>query len=519
MNVSSTKKQRKYLIAIGSPSCAAMKYPELDYVETDIQRVEKLLTSKKQGYERVLADTIYIGATSNIIKTALTTWFASSDRCTSDCVIVYYAGHAGEEMEHNSHYLYTIESNPSNLPNTVIKTSDLADLLVSGNHNSPQNILLILDVCYAGKGAANVLASSLTQKSSASEDVIFCVIASANSSSVAGDGHFVNAFEEVIQDSDWMSQQREFLNPGDLVDHINKFLVKKCGQKAEFSLLRQSTKLTFFRNPCYSSTTQRKSREQIIADSLLSLDYCKQERVFIDAMIDTEQREKAFLVQTDEEEIQSWLVRRLAKRVWGFHNAKKYEIRVHRHRMRINFNYFLEEFQQDIGIGNRITLETVIQCLAEVCEQKSVIIAIYGLSRLDQEKVLQFHTFWSGLVKQVHSRNLSDLRLVLLLAEENNNDVLRRLYPFFSNTPFIYEPIHLTPLESILRNDLKKWRLQQQDVYDSLNFSNLEIESIAEEDVLNWSETPLEMLENICCKLFKIDQGIAAIEPYWKLAG
>ncbi len=348
MNVSSTNKQRKYLIAIGSPSCKEMDLSDLARVKNDIQKVEKLLTKEEQSYERVLKDSIYTGATSSKIKTALTTWFTSEERRNSDCVIIYYAGHAGEEREQNSHYLYTIESNPSDLFNTTIKTDHLADILFPENkkRNSPQNILLILDVCYAGQGAANVLVSSLTQKRNATENISFCIIASADSKTEAGDGDFVDAFEKVMTDSDWMKSRGEFLPICDLVSHINKFLGEKCKadnkgiQEASWSILPNSREITFFCNPRFlkKNRTKTKCDKQEIADLLWLLDYSAQEQVFKEVTQNC--KERAFLVQTDEEKIQRWLVRRLARCVSDFDRAKKYHIRIRSHPMRSDFDAF-----------------------------------------------------------------------------------------------------------------------------------------------------------------------------------
>ncbi|NJR74306.1 MAG: caspase family protein [Scytonema sp. CRU_2_7] len=517
MNVSSTKKQRKYLIAIGSPSCTEMRLPRLDRVETDIQRVENLLIDDKQGYERVLADQIYIGATSNKIKDALTSWFTSSERRNSDCVIIYYAGHGGENKEQNSHYLYTVESTESNFSNTTIKTSDLVQCLFPGNNNSPENILLILDVCYAGEGAKNALVSSFNEFRNATENKCFYVIASADSKTEAGDGDFVDALEKVMKHSEWMSTfNGEFLNPGDLVIRINKCLEVKVSQKAEWSCFGNSKEITFFRNPHFLSQnnleidehnlkkdlTKTKSTHQTVADLLWLLDYSEQEQVFKKVMQDG--KERAFLVQTNVEKIQNWLVRRLAGCVPDFEQAKKFTIRIS-YSIRSDFNNFWQAFKQKRE--DNLKQETLIQDLAKLCQTKSVIIAIYGLSSLDQAKVKEFYDFWSNLVTEVQSATPRSFRsrLVLLLAEKNSSTVLDKLDVFkFIQPPEINETqysISLTPLDRISQDDVKNW-LAQDNVYSLLEQTENEIQSIVDNDIPTWKEEPLDVLEEICYTFF-----------------
>ncbi|QFS51270.1 caspase family protein [Nostoc sphaeroides] len=527
MNVSPIKKQRNYLIAIGSPSCTAMSLSELDRVKTDIQRIENLLNKQEYGYERVLADQIYLSATSGKIKDALTSWFNSSNFNNSDHVIIYYAGHGGEEQEHNSHYLYTVESNPQNLPNTTIKTSDLVRCLFPGKRNSPQNILLILDVCYAGQGAKNVLGSVLNECRSAAEGKCFYVIASADSKTQAGDGDFVDAFEKVMSKS-----RDQILTVESLVVKTNEFLKEKS-QKAECYSLGISRETKFFIKPDFINQNESevnkdnfkkvptKSKSANVADILYLLDYSAQEQVFKNVMKDCQER--AFLIQAKEEKIQRWLVRRLAGCVPDFEQAKKFSIRIRSHPMRSDFNAFWEDFQQEIE-DNNVNRGTVIQKLAKLCATKSVIIAIYGLSYLDQAKINEFYVFWSDLVEKVQlvTQRSFRSRLVLLVAEKNDPTVLNKLNLFnFIQPPAINETqysISLTPLDNILRNDIKNW-LAQDPVYSLLERKEDEIQLIVAQDITNWEEEPLDVLEEICQTVFQIQEGIAAIEPYWKLAG
>ncbi|NJO63992.1 MAG: hypothetical protein HC836_39185 [Richelia sp. RM2_1_2] len=78
--------------------------------------------------------------------------------------------------------------------------------------------------------------------------------------------------------------------------------------------------------------------------------------------------------------------------------------------------------------------------------------------------------------------------------------------------------LKLTPLENILKNDVKNW-LAQEEIYSKLNQTNNYVQSIVDNDIPDWEEKPLEILDEICYTVFRIEDGIAAIEPYWKLAG
>jgi hypothetical protein len=78
--------------------------------------------------------------------------------------------------------------------------------------------------------------------------------------------------------------------------------------------------------------------------------------------------------------------------------------------------------------------------------------------------------------------------------------------------------ISLTPLGAILKKDIITW-LEQEKVYSSLNRTDDDMQSIVDNDITTWQQEPLEVLEEICQTVFQIEDGIAVIEPYWKLAG
>jgi len=239
---------KRFLIAIGSSWCPLMGLPKLAIVESDVNRVVDLFTGTQQGYERVLSDEISIDAEAGEIKNALSKWFGSSDRSQDDIVILYYAGHAAYDGNLGSHYLYTFNSRPDQLSTKAIETQQLVRCLFEGNNNYPENVLLILDVCYAGAGA-NGSIQSLTSASSTRKPSGFCVLCSTNSDTEAGDGHFVDALVSVMKNSDWEDND-EFLELSKLRDKINAYFKSKdSAQEATLSNIDSANPQTFIKNP------------------------------------------------------------------------------------------------------------------------------------------------------------------------------------------------------------------------------------------------------------------------------
>ncbi|MEO1376322.1 MAG: trypsin-like peptidase domain-containing protein, partial [Cyanobacteria bacterium J06635_10] len=175
-------------------------------------------------------------------------------------------------------------------------------------------------------------------------------------------------------------------------------------------------------NPVPLSLITKPSSNQKIAELLYLLDYRKQEEEFKNFIGCC--KEGVFLVQSNEEEIQRWLLRRLAGCIPDFQQAKKFSIRIRSHPMRRKFDAFWQELGRELG--DNLNREKVIQELAKLCQQKSVIIAIYGINSLDTEKVNQLYNFWSDLVKEARSLPRSfRSRLVLLLADKKSSTLLK----------------------------------------------------------------------------------------------
>jgi Flp pilus assembly protein TadD len=242
-------KSKRFLIAIGSSSCPKMPLADLARVESDVERVVDLFEGPQQGYTRVLSDQISIDADAEDIKNALSKWFGSPGRSQDDIVILYYAGHAGEDGNLGSHYLYTFNSRRNELSTKAIETQQLVKCLFEGNNNYPENVLLILDVCYAGAGADGII-QSLTSGSSTRKPSGFYVLCSTNSATEAGDGHFVDALVSVLKNSDWEDND-EFLELSKLRDKINEYFrdSKASAQQATLSNIDSANPQIFIKNP------------------------------------------------------------------------------------------------------------------------------------------------------------------------------------------------------------------------------------------------------------------------------
>ena len=245
----------RYLIAIGIPEIKGADLPRLEKVEQDISDIENLFTSKEQGYTRILADEIPLGATSAQIREGLATWFSDSEnRCQTDYVIVYFAGHGeSEEFNFGEHSLLTSDSKKDR-SDLAIKVADLGAWFFGGRI-FPQNVLLILDVCFAGHGAANIISRVAEAQKRSWQGTGFWVIASSGYNSQAGDGKFVQALLATMKDDAWLPRGgTKFFSPNDVSSAVNEwFKANKSQQKAGCNMILGGNGISeFIRNPQFT---------------------------------------------------------------------------------------------------------------------------------------------------------------------------------------------------------------------------------------------------------------------------
>ena len=221
------KSQRRHLITIGSPECPNISRLEpLKLVETDIERIKDIFTRENQGY--TFSNTASkFRKPKSAIESAISNWFSDEPHKKNDYVIVYISGHADQAQDSN-HYLFTLDSEEDRPSETAIKTSELIEKFFQGKGERP-SILLILDVCHAGQGAAQIetiLAHARGQRKELTNGSNFWVISAVNNRTLAADGAFVDALQSAMEDLSWMSEEEDFIDLYKLQKKVNELLKK-----------------------------------------------------------------------------------------------------------------------------------------------------------------------------------------------------------------------------------------------------------------------------------------------------
>ena len=214
--------RRRFLISVGASRYdPATGFRDLPSVERDIRRVKTLLSS--YGYQAVLP-AIELNARASGIRETVTDFCASADRSPEDVVVFYFSGH-GDEASGGRHYLWPSGANRLNPSGTGIATGELARWFFEGGGRRAENVMIILDACYAGKGGGDIAAEMRALRDRmVTVQAGLVVLAAARPLDEAGEGVFVDAFEQVLGDDAFGSQNQRYIDPLALVKPINDWL-------------------------------------------------------------------------------------------------------------------------------------------------------------------------------------------------------------------------------------------------------------------------------------------------------
>ena len=217
---------RHLLIAAATSSYPHMKpgdqRPQLDAV---LASVVKLFTETLGSYQREL-DAIAVNPPSELLRKNLGKWFGAEDRDPADWVVFYYTGHA-EVVGSDSLYLLTSDFEPGDLIGTAFPMGLVADAVMgsrrSGRPPRVRNLLVIVDTCFGGEGAVELVSrlEDVFRKSSGSS---FYMLGAALPRQEAQAGALAKALIESIADLSRRNVTQEWIFFDQILPAINQRL-------------------------------------------------------------------------------------------------------------------------------------------------------------------------------------------------------------------------------------------------------------------------------------------------------
>lgn len=230
-------------------------------------------------------------------------------------------------------------------------------------------------------------------------------------------------------------------------------------------------------------------------------------------------RAAAFVVQAKDTRIQHWLVKRLVNQIPNVANAKVFSFVVPTHPMWKNRDF--GELWLDLSRKLQCSPNQAdaIDALVEIYRTKPIIIAMYGWSGMARSQALQKQVLtdlWQPLVEAVGGLETQPIRsrIILFLAEGYEQTTANALVGSDSVIP-----IRLDPLTEITPDHIAEW-IESDQVFPILSqlMSEEELQTLIQDEILEWGSDPVEAIEQICYT-FRLENGIADIEAEWRLAG
>jgi hypothetical protein len=187
------------------------------------------------------------------VRQKLSAWCRDAGLGPEDTVVFYYAGH-GHVEEHDRHYLLCWDSQIDDLASSALPTEDIVRIL---GKSGLGNLLVILDTCHAGRGAADaaqVAVRALGRKwGDATTAHGLWLLSAARAADEAADGAFGSLLgPAVAAAAERAGQRQRYIGLAELVEVLNHaFAQEGLAQRAELTVSQATGLAPFIPNGGY----------------------------------------------------------------------------------------------------------------------------------------------------------------------------------------------------------------------------------------------------------------------------
>lgn len=208
---------RRLLVAAGTAHFDYLDGADLPSASDEMETIHLVLAAL--GYQR-MEPTLSFNPSSTQLRDLFTNIKAQSQ--PADVIVAYYTSHGTRDPER--FYMLTRNSVITRLDDTAVAAEDLARALIK--HSKASQILLIVDACYAGTGAAEFLAVANDLTSQNNDGPATFVIAAARAKQEAEPGVFASALSHALKNSDRRigGRTQPYLAFDDVMEGVDSYL-------------------------------------------------------------------------------------------------------------------------------------------------------------------------------------------------------------------------------------------------------------------------------------------------------
>ena len=241
-------------MAVGTAHYNDPRSGTLDAVPGELQQVADALS--RLGYERISAfkgTTLNVDPSTSDLRDIIPNWFRALQN--EDIAVFYYSGHG--VCDDDRFYLLTRDSDEDLLDTTAIPAEELGRWIAK--HCRARQVLVILDACISGHGAADLLTLASKINNAINNEAAVFVIAAARAKEAAKVGALSSALNFALSNHDGRlgGATQDFLELGPVIGAVNSYLrSNEIAQVVTFSCFNASEASRFFPNPRYQPLIQ-----------------------------------------------------------------------------------------------------------------------------------------------------------------------------------------------------------------------------------------------------------------------